>query len=106
MIIRLVGHEGTDTKPGLRRLLQACIDFLKTEGPGVWKNASFTIYDEDDDMYKIVSGTRKHQFMCRMKNGEPFIKEKFSAHPHKKPKAYHHKEPAQSDTHGKSCLLM
>lgn len=27
-------------------------------------------------MYKIVSGMRKYQFICRMKNGELFIKEK------------------------------
>jgi hypothetical protein len=79
---------------------------LQTEGAGVWKNASFTLYDEDDDMYKIVSGTRKHQFICRMKNGEPIIREKFATHSHKKSKMYHRQEPAQPDTHGKNCLLM
>lgn len=47
------------------------------------------IYDEDDNMYKIASGTRKHQFICRMKNGEPFIKEKKSVSEHKKPKPNH-----------------
>lgn len=78
-----------DEKPGLRRLLQACIDFLQTEAAGFWKNASITIYDEDDNMYKIASGTRKHQFICRMKNGEPFIKEKKSVSEHKKPKPNH-----------------
>lgn len=86
MIIRHVGHEGVDEKPGLRRLLQACIDFLQTEAEGFWKNASITIYDEDANMYKIASGTRKHQFICRMKTGEPVIKEKKSVSEHKKPK--------------------
>jgi hypothetical protein len=78
---------------------------LQTEGVGVWRNASITIYDEDDDMYKIVSGTKKYQFICRMKNGEPFIKDKFGAHQQKKTNAYQ-QEPTQSDTQRKSCLLM
>lgn len=76
MIIRYIGHEGVDEKPGLRRLLQACIDYLQTEAEGVWKNASITIYDDDDDdVYTIASGTRKHQFICSMQNGEPRINE-------------------------------
>lgn len=53
------------------------------------KNASVTIYDEDDNMYKIASRTRKHKFICRMKNDEPFIKEKKSDSEHKKPKSNH-----------------
>lgn len=76
MIVRNVGHEGIDDKGGLRRLLQACIDFLQTEAGEVWKNASITIYDDDDNVFKIVSGERKHQFICHMKDGQPFIKEK------------------------------
>lgn len=40
-------------------------------------------------MYNIASGTRKHQLICRMKNGEPFIKEKKSDSEHKKPKPIH-----------------
>lgn len=87
MIICHVGHEGVDEKPDLRRLLQACIDFLQTEAEGFWKNASITIYDKDANMYKIASGTRKHQFICRMKTGEPVIKEKKSVSEHKKPKS-------------------
>lgn len=100
MIVRYIGHEGVDEKPGLRRLLQACIDFLQTEAAGFWKNASITIYDEDDNMYKIASGTRKHQFICRMKNGEPFIKEKKSVSEHKKPKPNH--KPSTESTHDPS----
>ncbi|XP_065923208.1 uncharacterized protein [Magallana gigas] len=76
MIIQHVGHEGVEDKPVLRRLLQACIDFLQTETGNVWKNASITIYDDEDKMYKIASGTKKHQFICQMKNGEPFIKDR------------------------------
>ncbi|XP_062597192.1 uncharacterized protein LOC134258662 isoform X1 [Saccostrea cucullata] len=106
MIIRYVGHEGSEEKPGLRRLLQACIDFLQKEGSGVWKNASFTIYDEDDNMYKIASGTRKYQFICRMKNGEPFIKEQMGGHSHKKPKTQHQQNPAQPGTQDKGCQIM
>lgn len=75
MIIRYVGHEGLEEKAGLRCLLQACIDFLQTEAGGVWKNASITIFDEDFNKYEIASGTKTHQFICRMKNGKPFIKE-------------------------------
>lgn len=104
MIVRYIGHEGVDEKPGLRRLLQACIDFLQTEAGGFWKNASITIYDEDDNMYKIASGTRKHQFICRMKNGEPFIKEKKSFSGHKEPKPL--QNPPNETRHDNLCLIM
>lgn len=80
MIITYVGHEGLEEKAGLRCLLQACIDFLQTEADEVWKNASITIFDEDFNKYEIASGTKTHQFICRMKNGKPFIQE------HKHPK--------------------
>lgn len=76
MIIRNVGHEGTPDKHGLRRLLQACIDFLQTKEGDLWKNASITIYDEDDNMFKIKSGKMKHQFICQMTNGEPSVDDK------------------------------
>lgn len=84
MIVRYIGHEGVDQKRGLRRLLQACIDFLQTEAEGVWKNASITIYDDDDDVYTIASGRRKHQFICSMENGEPCINVIKSVSGHKK----------------------
>lgn len=100
MIVRCIGNEGNDEKPGLRRLFQTCIDFLQIEAEGNWKNASITIYDEDDNMYKIASGTRKHQFICRMKNGEPFIKEKASVSEHKKPKPNY--KPSTDSTHDPS----
>lgn len=73
MIVRYVGHEGAEDKPRLRPLLQACIDFLQTEAEEVWKNASISIYDVEDNMYTITSGIKKHQFICWMKDGEPFI---------------------------------
>lgn len=78
---RMIAHgfaHDEGEKPELRRLLQACIDFLKTKSEEFWKNASITIYDEDDNMYKFASGTCKHQFICRMNNGEPYIKDKMS----------------------------
>lgn len=78
MIIRQVGHEGSEDKYGLRRLLQTCIDFLPTRTVDVWRNASITIYDEDDNMYKIGSGEMEHQFICQMNNGEPFINDRMS----------------------------
>lgn len=78
MIIRHVGHEGTEDKYGLRRLLQTCIDFLPTRTADVWRNASITIYDEEDNMFKIGSGEMKHQFICQMSNGEPFINDRMS----------------------------
>lgn len=78
MIIRHVGHEGSEDKYGLRRLLQTCIDFLPTRTADVWRNASITIYDEDDNMFKIGSGKMKHQFICQMSNGEPFINDRMS----------------------------
>lgn len=78
MIIRHVGHEGSEDKYGLRRLLQTCIDFLPTRTADVWRNASITIYDEDDNMFKIGSGEMKHQYICQMSNGEPYINDRIS----------------------------
>lgn len=80
MMIRFVGNEGVKEKPDLRRLFQACINFLQTDikGGGFWTNASITIYDDDINIYKIASGTRKHQFICRIKSGTPIIFEKRS----------------------------
>lgn len=76
MILDYCGNEANKKNEGLRKLLQTCIDFLQTESEAFWENASITIYDQDDNMYKITSGTRRHQFICRMKNREPFIMKK------------------------------
>lgn len=78
MIRDYSGNESAEKNEGLRKLLQTCIDFIQTESKAeaFWENASITIYDQEDNMYKITSGTRRHQFICRMKNGEPFIMEK------------------------------
>lgn len=76
MIVKHIGHEGVEENKNLRRLLQTCIDYLQKEKDSFWENASITIYDEDDNMYKIASGKRKHQFICRLINGEPVIREK------------------------------
>lgn len=108
MQLSYIGNEGVKDKAGLRHLLQACIDFLQTEAAGFWKDASITIYDEDEKMYKIVSGS-KNQFICRMKNGEPFIKDKYGISEPKKPRSYR----ASTDTshnpsqkgYNYSCLI-
>lgn len=84
MIVRYVGHEGMEEKLGLRSLLQYCIDFLQTHSPKFWKDASITIYDEDDNMYKIASGKMKHQFICQMTDGEPCISDKNTSTMHTK----------------------
>lgn len=76
MIRDYTGNEGSNDNPDLCRPLQTCLDFLQTESKAFWENASFTIYDPEENMYKITSGTRRHQFICRMKNGEPFIMKK------------------------------
>lgn len=102
MIVRRFVPDGV--KPGLRRLLEACINFFQTRSEEFWENASITIYDEDDDMYRIASGTRKHQFICRMKNGEPFIKEKKSFSGHKEPKPV--QNPPNETRHDNLCLIM
>lgn len=84
MIVRYVGHEGMEEKLSLRSLLQYCIDFLQTHSPKFWKDASITIYDEDDNMYKIASGNMKHQFICQMTDGEPCISDKNTSTRHTK----------------------
>lgn len=84
MIGRYTDLQEVDEKHGLRPLLQACIDFLQTNTAELWKQVCITISGEDD---KIASGTRKHQFVCRMKNGKPFITEETPVLEHKKPKS-------------------
>lgn len=88
---RMIGHRyvhDEGEKPGLHRLVQACIDFFKTQSEEFSKNAFITIYDEDN-MYKIASGTKKHQFICRMINGKPYIKDNMSDTDQLKSKPYH-----------------
>ncbi|XP_062605065.1 uncharacterized protein LOC134266877 isoform X2 [Saccostrea cucullata] len=106
MIIRYVGHEGTEAKPGLRKILQACIDFLQKEAAGVWKNASFTIYDEDDNMYSIASGNKKYRFICGIEDGKPFIKEEMGGPSRKKPKILPIQHTAGTGTEENRCHIM
>ncbi|XP_062569567.1 uncharacterized protein LOC134231575, partial [Saccostrea cucullata] len=106
MIIRYVGHEGTEAKPGLRKILQTCIDFLQTEAAGVWKNASFTIYDEDDNMYSIASGNKKYRFICGIEDGKPYIKEEMGGPSRKKPKILPIQHTAGTGTEENRCQIM
>lgn len=112
MIIRCIGHEGVDEKPELRRLLQACIDYLQQETEDVWRSALITVYDNEDNVYKIASGTRHYRFICRMKNEEPFIKSKFESEP-KRSKSLHgaieekgHVDPSENDGLGSKLMRM
>lgn len=110
MQLSYVGNEGVRDKAGLRQLVQACIDILQTEAEGFWKDASITFYDEDEKMYKISSGS-KNEFICRMKNGKPIIKEKHGNSEPKKPKHSYRTstetshDPSQKG-HNYSCLIL
>lgn len=89
IIIICVGHEGVKEKPELRRLLQACIDYLQHETKDVWESALITIYDDNNaNSYKIASGTRRYKFICRMKDEEPIIKNKSKSEPKKSKSPY------------------
>ena len=56
-IIKLCGNEGTFDDSGLRRLLQAVIDYIPTEkDQSVWTNAEVEIYDVNFKRYTISSG--------------------------------------------------
>lgn len=89
VIVLCIGLEGVHERQGLRRLLQACIDYLQTKPEKVWKNASITIYNKGGKMYKIASGIEKHQFICQMENGVPSVRENTLVPEHKKPKPNH-----------------
>lgn len=103
MIVRYVDLEGVQEKPSLRCLLQACIKFQQKKTGGFWKNASITVFDVDKNIYKIVSGTGKHQFICWMENGDPLIKEKTLDSENKKPKSHH--MPSTETTHNSSQMV-
>lgn len=75
LIIQNVGNEGYTGKEYLRRQFQAVIDYLQKESPNVWTDASITVYDDvEANMYKITSGNGKHQFICSMRDNEPYIR--------------------------------
>lgn len=62
-IIKLCGNEGTSDENGLRRLLQAVIDYIPTEkDQTVWKHAEVEIYDVNYKRYTISSGNGDSKF--------------------------------------------
>lgn len=77
-VIKYVGNEGVDydqRKEGLRKLLQATMDYVQTHDvPGVWENAAVTIYDSQDNIFKFLSGNEKNKFMVNERKGEPNIR--------------------------------
>ena len=77
-MIKYCGHEGTSNDKrtaSLRKLLQAVIDCLQSSHKHTnWRNAEVTVYDLDDNSFKIISGQGKHQFVVSDgDNGEPEI---------------------------------
>ena len=78
VMIKYCGHEGTSNDKrtaSLRKLLQAVIDCLQNSHKHTnWRNAEVTVYDLDDNSFKIISGQGKHQFVVSDgDNGEPKI---------------------------------
>ncbi|XP_061177854.1 uncharacterized protein LOC133186637 [Saccostrea echinata] len=74
MVVRHVGNEGIGEQSDLRRLFQACIDFIQKTNPIIWSDASITIYDdENDQIFTIKSGKARHQYICSMRDNEPTI---------------------------------
>ena len=78
VMIKYCGHEGTSNDKrtaSLRKLLQAVIDCLQNSHKHTnWRNAEVTVYDLDDNSFKIISGQGKHQFVVSDgDNGEPEI---------------------------------
>lgn len=77
LLIKYVGNEGADVdarKVGLRKLFQATIDYIQTHSiPSIWENATITVYDSEDNTFKIESGNGKNKFMVTEKKGEPRI---------------------------------
>ncbi|XP_052230482.1 uncharacterized protein LOC127844378 [Dreissena polymorpha] len=62
-IIKWCGNESKADVTGLRRLLQAVIDYMATEkDQSVWQNAELDIYDLFYKQYKLTSGDGKCKF--------------------------------------------
>ncbi|XP_071096868.1 uncharacterized protein [Haliotis cracherodii] len=66
LIIKTVGHEGTDTDEEgtyLRRQIQACISNLEHHKPALWKDARVSFYGLQGHEYVIQSGGGRHRFV-------------------------------------------
>lgn len=82
IILKQCGNEGSidnEEKGSMRRLLQEAIDYLPKEKPGVWKNATVTIYDIKGNSLEITSGHGGNQFFINHNmKGETSIHKKRS----------------------------
>ncbi|XP_048245441.1 uncharacterized protein LOC124123685 isoform X1 [Haliotis rufescens] len=66
LIIKTVGHEGTETDEEgtyLRRQIQACISNLEHHKPALWKDARVSFYGLQGHEYVIQSGGGRHRFV-------------------------------------------
>lgn len=57
------GAEHDERTRSLRKLLQTIIDFIQINPHINWNNAEITVYDIDDNSFKIISGEGKHQYV-------------------------------------------
>ena len=78
VMIKYCGNEGTSNDKratSLRKLLQRVIDCLQsTQKHTNWCNAEVTVYDLDDNSFRIISGQGKHLFVVSEgDNGEAEI---------------------------------
>ncbi|CAC5391536.1 unnamed protein product [Mytilus coruscus] len=71
LIIQYIGNEGAEVdarKHSLRKLFQATIDYIQTHSvPDIWENSTVTVYDSEDNTFKIKSDNRKNKFMVTEK---------------------------------------
>lgn len=67
VMVKYCGNEGTQNDArtaSLRKLLQAAIDFIQSDPKHTnWHNAEITVYDLDDNSFRIISGHGKHQYV-------------------------------------------
>ena len=57
------GAEHDERTASLRKLLQAVIDYIQVNPKVNWHNAEITVYDLDDNSFRIISGLGKHQYV-------------------------------------------
>lgn len=65
-MVKYCGNEGAEHDErtrSLRKLLQAVIDYIQNNPRINWHNAEVTVYDIDDNSFRIISGEGKHQYV-------------------------------------------
>ncbi|XP_048245355.1 uncharacterized protein LOC125376908 [Haliotis rufescens] len=69
LIIKTVGHEGTETDEKgtyLRRQIQVCISYLEHYKPAVWRDATVTFIGLQGHEFVISSGRGRYRFMVHL----------------------------------------